>query len=152
MSGDYRESIDELRGSRAMADVVARIAQASGVDLAEVGAHMRIENAPWMRLSVENIGPYLISVCHYGKLNGDLMRDPEIVFWTRHVAHLGWVPVTFQNDYIGVYRETMTLESGDPTDIDQAELGDQAEFCEMWASNIREQGFIQAAEKARVAR
>lgn len=38
-----------------------------------------------MSLSVEDIGKSadgnrLVSICHYGEQNGDLMRDPEMVF------------------------------------------------------------------------
>jgi hypothetical protein len=46
---------------------------------------VKIENAPYMSLTVENIGlgprglPAL-SICHYGEQNGDLMRDPEMCF------------------------------------------------------------------------
>ena len=39
----------------------------------------------YMPLSVEHIGQSaegnrLIAICHYGEQNGDLMRDPEMVF------------------------------------------------------------------------
>ena len=46
---------------------------------------VKIENVPYLSLTVENIGlgprglPAL-SICHYGELNGDLMRDPEMCF------------------------------------------------------------------------
>jgi hypothetical protein len=41
-------------------------------------------------------------VAHYGEQNGDLMRDPEIVF---EVVADHWQPVSIQQDYVGSYRE-----------------------------------------------
>ena len=66
----------------AMPRVIAAIAQARGLDLAEVGAHTKVENKPYMALCVEVIGDDLVSVAHYGEQNGDLMKDPDMVFWT----------------------------------------------------------------------
>ena len=64
-----------------------------------------------MPLSVEHIGKSadghrLISICHYGEQNGDLMRDPDMVFEihtsaTPHMAE----PLSFQNDYMGTMQE-----------------------------------------------
>jgi hypothetical protein len=50
------------------------------------GFHIRIENDPWMTLVIKDTqerGPSglpAISVAHYGKQNGDLMRDREMMF------------------------------------------------------------------------
>lgn len=50
-----------------------------------IEANVTIENAPYMSLAVENIGPGTrglpaLSICHYGEQNGDLMRNPEMCF------------------------------------------------------------------------
>ena len=64
-----------------------------------------------MPLSIEDIGPSaeghrLISLCHYGEQNGDLMRDPDMVF---QILDLGdgsiAEPISFRNDYMGLYQE-----------------------------------------------
>jgi hypothetical protein len=50
------------------------------------GVHaVRITVSGYMPLSVEQIGSSedghrLVSLCQYGEQNGDLMRDPDIVF------------------------------------------------------------------------
>ncbi len=66
----------------------------------EAGFHIRIENEPWMTLVIEDTqergrnGLPAISVAHYGEQNGDLMRDPEMVFEAEESGHLsGWIPV-----------------------------------------------------------
>ena len=46
---------------------------------------VRLTVPGFMPLSVEDIGQSadanrLISICHYGEQNGDLMRDPDMVF------------------------------------------------------------------------
>ena len=50
------------------------------------GLSLRIDNPPYMSLCIEAVdesGPYGLpglSVAHYGEQNGDLMRDPEMMF------------------------------------------------------------------------
>jgi hypothetical protein len=41
--------------------------------------HLRLENSPYMPLVIERQGN-VISVAHYGELNGDAIRDPELTF------------------------------------------------------------------------
>jgi hypothetical protein len=50
------------------------------------GLHLEIDDPPHMELVIEamdefgSLGLPIISVCHYGEQNGDLMRDPEVCF------------------------------------------------------------------------
>ena len=56
------------------------------------GFHLKIENPPWQDLVIEDIqqrGPngfLTISVAHYGKQNGDLMRDRKCFLKPRSPA------------------------------------------------------------------
>ena len=65
----------------------------------------------YMPLSVEHIGQSaegnrLIAICHYGEQNGDLMRDPEMVFELfTHGEASAAEPLSFQNDYMGLFQE-----------------------------------------------
>jgi hypothetical protein len=51
--------------------------------------YLKIDNSPYMPLVIEGaprIGPLglpTLSVAHYGEMNGDLMRDPEMCFELR---------------------------------------------------------------------
>jgi hypothetical protein len=60
-----------------------------------------------MRLVIEHSGTVprggkMVSVAHYG----DLTRDPEVVF---EVAAGTWHPVSIQQDYVGSYREAVSV-------------------------------------------
>ena len=72
--------------------------------------YLRIENPPFMRLVIEVVGPMFpnasceVSVAHYSEQNGDAMRDPELTFFvTPGDDGWQWQPLTFLNDYVGVY-------------------------------------------------
>ncbi|HET6842571.1 MAG TPA: hypothetical protein VFK06_12945 [Candidatus Angelobacter sp.] len=120
------------------------------------GFHLRIENAPWMMLVIEDIqerGPDgfpVISVAHYGELNGDLMRDPEMLFeMSRSGEEAILVPMYYRNDYAGV--EQYSAWNEDRRFRINARLQrDQAEFALMWDDNLRHQGFVEAFRRQRM--
>ncbi len=69
------------------------------------GGYLKLENnKAFMPLVVELIGFNQMSVAHYGLQNGDLMRDPEIVFYKKDNS---FFPVFCQNDYVGLYSVAM---------------------------------------------
>ena len=51
-------------------------------------------------------GNLKVSLCHYGTQNGDMMRDPEVVF---KVKDNKIIPLKYQNDYIGVTTRPQTI-------------------------------------------
>ncbi|MDH4080268.1 MAG: hypothetical protein OEU68_10670 [Nitrospira sp.] len=76
------------------------------------GVHaVRIAVSGYLPLSVEEIGSSgdgsrLVSLCHYGEQNGDLMRDPDIVFLFHNLPDgTAAEPVSFRNDYLGIVQE-----------------------------------------------
>ena len=108
--------------------------------LNEPGNARKIDNSrgTYMPVSVECIGPNLYSVCHYGEQNGDLMRDPEIVFWRGPDQR--FYPTGYRNDYLGVDRIAITFdESGKPSRYYPREQRDEATFAGTWMRNIRQQ-------------
>ena len=82
------------------------LAQLLGNDTA-----VRLTVDGYMPLSVEDIGQSadgnrLISICHYGEQNGDLMHDPEMVFEIHTYASPKMAePLSFKNDYMGLMQE-----------------------------------------------
>ncbi len=45
----------------------------------------------------------LVSMCHYGKQNGDMMKDPDILFEVDQKGEIKYKE--YQNDYAGYYSE-----------------------------------------------
>ncbi len=110
---------------------------------------VRITVEGYMPLSVEEIGiagegHRLVSLCHYGEQNGDLMRDPDIVFMVQDVPH-GFIaePVSFRNDYLGLDQEVYRYdETGKRTHLDTKLNVQLREFAQIWFANLNEQGFL----------
>jgi hypothetical protein len=136
-----------MKTTKQMARIIARIAQQAGLDLNRVGAHVRLENPLYMPLSIEVIGKNLVSVSHYFEQNGDLVPDPDAVYFTGYGVENGWVPVSLQLA-IGTYYEASWVEDGEITRFDMREQAEQVSFANTWVRNLQEQGFVRWAEVA----
>ena len=111
--------------------------------LTSIEDHTIFENASaFMPVSVECIGAVeygkLYSVAHYYKQNGDLMRDPEIVFLKDCAAQ--YYPISYQQDGLGLYQEVVRFE-GDIINVQTKTQKSIARFCTTWMANIYEQQF-----------
>lgn len=105
---------------------------------------LKIENPPYMALTIERLiapdhGPRpVVSVCHYYEQNGDLMRDPEMVFDMET-----WEPLYYRQDGIG--REQYVYQPPNERRAYRPRLRVELRtFAQTWARNLREQGFIDA--------
>ena len=109
---------------------------------------VKIENPPYMSLTVENIGlgprglPAL-SICHYGELNGDLMRDPEMCFEMEieNGSVKEFHPYYYRNDYVASEQFAVDEES---RDINVKAIQSQREMAQLWDSNLAAQGFLKS--------
>jgi hypothetical protein len=93
------------------------------------------------RLVIENIGSQCISVAHYFEQNGDLVADPDVVFFTGYGA---WVPIEI-TQVMGVYRRYAFLDEAG-REIERVNLqgvASLASFTEQWAQNILDQGWLE---------
>lgn len=115
------------------------------------GLHFRIENPPWMTLSIEEhvergpLGFRAISVAHYGEENGDLMRDPEMLFEMELRGGLYvFTPYYWRNDYVGV--EQYSRRRDDEGNLIVLARLQQClqEFADLCDNNLRSQGFLEA--------
>ena len=118
------------------------------------GLSLRIDNPPYMQLCIEatdESGPCGLpglSVAHYGEQNGDLMRDPEMMFELGLAggAHLN--PFYWRNDYVAVEQWSRFIR--DDQYAYHTELHRQhEEFAKLWDKNLRLQGFAEAFERQR---
>lgn len=144
---------------------IQKIIEARGhkLDGSEPCFHMSIDNPSYMRLVIEGIGlspdgRQMVSVAHYYEQNGDLMRDPEMVFAVDvepatlrcpdPKGRLRWNPVSFQQDGgIPIYQEAIVWRDG-LIRVRPKLYKDLKSFARTWNRNIGEHGFVKAAELA----
>ncbi len=113
------------------------------LDLRHPGDHKKIDNTEktFIPVTVECIdlcaSGTIFSVCHYGEQNGDLMRDPEITFLRDERGD--YYPLSFQNDYLGIHRESVLFSDGKPSRFYPSIQRDQAVFVGAWMRNIKQQ-------------
>ena len=106
----------------------------------------------YMTLSIEYIGNSaegnrLISICHYGEQNGDLMRDPEMVFEV-HAATNAAEPLSFRNDYMGMMQEIYRYDDeGKKTHVNARLKQDLKSFARTWFQNLKDQGFLSTSNR-----
>jgi len=102
-----------------------------------------------MPLSVEVIGQStegsrLIAICHYGQQQGDLMRDPEMVFEMHTSAAPDMAePLSFRNDYTSLGQEEYRYDdSGKKTHVNTQLKQELTSFARTWFINLKDQGFL----------
>ena len=88
-----------------------------------------------------------ILVAHYGEQNGDLMRDPEMIFEVEETGDdLNLVPFYWRNDYVGIEQRSAFMQ--DERTLLNAKLRrEQIVFAGRWDKNLRAQGFLEAFVK-----
>lgn len=74
------------------------------------------------------------SVAHYYRQNGDLMRDPEMLFLKGGDGE--WYPLSFQQDGLGYVNHVACAKTGAYIAKRQKDL---ATFTTTWMKNIKEQ-------------
>jgi hypothetical protein len=83
-----------------------------------------------------SLGP-LVSVAHYYEQNGDLMRDPDVVFVIGTDEHV--YPISYRQDGLGIDQEAAYVEDGQ-WKVKTKMQADIAAFCnDTWFPNINEQ-------------
>lgn len=110
-------------------------------------SHIRIDNnkpdSAIMAVVVEWVGDCKLggtySIAHYYEQNGDLMVDPEMTFLK--AADGRYYPMSIKMDGLGVYREGIVWEDGEPRYLNKREQRDEAIFAGMWMQNIKWQQF-----------
>lgn len=100
----------------------------------------------YMDLTMEAIGYNdfegnpVYSICHYGEMNGDLMRDPEMTFSVDR-ENKRILPLSYRNDYMGFFIEYFVYANGKVKGYRPRWLHDGDDFLWTWGKNIEEQGF-----------
>ncbi len=93
-----------------------------------------------MAVHVECIGHWdngfpLYSIAHYYKQNGDMMRDPDMVFARQPAGKV--FPISFDQSAPTIYQESVWFDNGFKMKTRQQK--DHATFANIWMKNIKEQ-------------
>lgn len=127
------------------------------LDMMQGKQHLKIENEPYMPLTIERLGEAyggnasLYSLCHYYEQNGDLMQDPEMCFVVvdgrtseiRDYANVQVTPYYFAQSNLGYYEQSIVFDNGIMKKCDDQVQHGQTEFAVMWLKNIKGQGFLE---------
>lgn len=89
------------------------------------------------------------SLYHHYLQNGDVMRDPEMVFIVidhrkdvKEYALAAVYPQLYRQDGLGIYEESITIENNRLTTYKPARQAAHCSFANQWLKNIKWQGFI----------
>lgn len=128
-----------------MQAIITAIAAKHDIDLytVPVGSALRLDMPGYDRLCIEKIGPCAVSVAHYFEQHGDLIADPEIVFYIGTHATLPWIPTDI-TQVLG-YRQVaeLSFDGRQLRACSMAGVHEVAEFAETWAGEIRAYGWLE---------
>ena len=100
--------------------------------------HYKLNNDDtYIPLTIEILDNNQISICHYGEQNGDLMRDPEMVFWKDEIGN--YFPFYFRNDYVGIEEFSGEVIENKLVISNEEQQIDQVEFSNIWLETIEYQ-------------
>lgn len=129
-----------------MQAVITQLAQKHKVDIGAVGARMQLEMAGFDRLCVERTGETRISVAHYFESGGYLIPEPDVLFFIEQSGR--WIPIEITQSMTGLQQYAQLSDDGMQfVAYNQKRQAALARFCEQWAKNLREQGWLQHGDK-----
>jgi hypothetical protein len=115
------------------------------------GLYLKIDNPPYMELVIEAMdesGPCglpAVSVAHYGELNGDAMRDPEMCFEVSKppLCTEALSAFYYRNDYAGIEQWSRFLREGQYA-FHTVLHREHERFASLWDKNLSAQRFVEA--------
>lgn len=130
-----------MKPSPKMQAVIEKLAAKHKVAFTQVGDHFRLDMPGYDRLCVEKISANRFSVAHYFEMNGDLVPDPDIVFFVSDKGD--WCPIGISQSLIGWRSYVKITPDGEGIEAyDKIGQADLANFAETWANNIVDQGWL----------
>ncbi|MFO0749142.1 MAG: hypothetical protein U1F43_26290 [Myxococcota bacterium] len=100
------------------------------------GFHVAVQSPGYMDLVIERHGDR-VTISHYFQQNGDMVADPDVEFYI--AGDFEWYPVAMQTQW--GYHVCLEFEAGKMTRQNPTTAKDILAFTNVWARNIKEQGF-----------
>ena len=134
-----------MKSSPEMRQIITELCQKYSFSLDKVGTYLKLEMESYMPLVIEKIGPNSVAVAHYYYQNGDAIADPEIVFL---VVGDDWIAaeISQPNYYSAPVKTDGSKECVwlCPDQKSQREQAGIADLAQLWAENLRSQGWLEA--------
>lgn len=119
----------------------------SGLTSSQPARTLNSRPGTFMAVHVELIWPHRFSVAHYGEQNGDLMRDPEMVFYRDESGD--YFASYWRNDYAHVEQESLVIVNGHVASVNDRVQRDHTRFANTWMRNIVEQQGLDIKRRAK---
>ena len=117
--------------------VATRIFNAIMAELGESDYCKIANSSVFMAVNVDRIAVDAFTLAHNSVQNGDVMADPDMTFWRGPDGHI--YPCTFQNDFLGLFQETVTFKNGKPATYKPTLQANITKFANQWMRNIANQ-------------
>ena len=133
-----------MHACQKMKDVIEQLAEQHGVDLSKPGGMLWLEMKGFDRLRIERLPNGCLSVAHVFQAQGFSIPEPDVCVFVDGE----WIPINITQS-IGGFRAYAELSEDGTTILryDQKRQADLASFCDQWAQNLRDQGWLQNAMK-----
>ena len=104
-----------------------------------VGEGRKIDNTDgtYMAVHVDRLSKDFYSVAHYYEQNGDLMADPDVVYWKDDEG--AWRPTEYTQHGLGLRRQVLWVEDGKASKWNRYWFNDLCVFTGTWMANIKSQ-------------
>lgn len=131
-----------MKSAPTMKTVTEEIAAKHSVDLRKSNVVLRLDMVGFDRLRIERLANGCISVAHVFETQGFLIPEPDICFFMD--AQGDWIPINITQSMTG-YRSYAELSEEGTTIVryDRTRQAGLADFCEQWAQNLRDQGWLE---------
>jgi hypothetical protein len=135
-----------MKQSQSMQAIIEALATKHGVSLQVVDAALKLTLPAYMPLVIRHVGVNRVSVYHYFMAHGDIVPDPYILFW---VTQDGWYPIEVTQTMGGHRAYAYLNDAGTVVSrvVAPKAQADLAEFADLWATNLQEQGWLERGEQ-----
>lgn len=139
-----------MKTAPTMQAVMTALAEKHAIDILKPGALLRLEMKGFDQLRIEHLPNGCISVAHFFESQGFLIPEPDVCFFVD--AQGEWVPINITQSMTGYtsYAE-LSADGNAILHYDRTRQAGLSDFCEQWAQNLRDQGWLENAVKHELA-
>jgi hypothetical protein len=135
-----------MHDTKKMRAFIERLAGDYRFDLQRAdGSELVVTNPPYERLHVIAYTKNVVRVAHIYYQQGDAMYDPDIAFHTNVLDGFGWLPLSYELSSLGIYQTCAEWGRDGISKVDLAQQKKLATFANLWAINLKKQGFLHPA-------